>query len=61
MRLRDSGMPDESYWETLFDVPLILNALGIDRIQVAWVRHLSITHKFAAITGRRWCDSCEFR
>ena len=32
MRLRDSGMPDESYWETLFDVPLILNALGIDRI-----------------------------
>jgi SAM-dependent methyltransferase len=31
MRIRDSGMPEESYWETLFDVPLILSALGIDR------------------------------
>lgn len=31
MRLRDSGMPEESYWETLFDVPLILHALGIDK------------------------------
>jgi len=30
MKLRDSGMPDERYWETLFDVPLILGALGID-------------------------------
>jgi predicted RNA methylase len=30
MKLRDSGMPDEDYWETLFDVPLILDALGID-------------------------------
>ena len=30
MKLRDSGMPDEAYWETLFDVPLILNALRID-------------------------------
>ena len=30
MRLRDSGMPDEAYWETLFDTDLILNRLGID-------------------------------
>ncbi len=26
-------MPDESYWESLFDVPLILSRLGIDRFQ----------------------------
>jgi SAM-dependent methyltransferase len=31
MRIRDSGMPEESYWETLFDVPLILSALGLNR------------------------------
>jgi SAM-dependent methyltransferase len=29
MKIRDSGMPDEAYWETLFDVPLILDRLGI--------------------------------
>ena len=31
MKIRDSGMPDEAYWETLFDVPLILSRLGIER------------------------------
>lgn len=31
MRIRDSGMPDETYWESLFDVPLILARLGIER------------------------------
>ncbi|MAT68535.1 MAG: methyltransferase type 11 [Planctomycetaceae bacterium] len=31
MRIRDSGMPDEEYWETLFDVELILCRLGIER------------------------------
>lgn len=31
MRIRDSGMPEEAYWESLFDVPLILSRLGIDR------------------------------
>lgn len=31
MKLRDSGMPEEAYWETLFDVPLILDRLGIER------------------------------
>jgi SAM-dependent methyltransferase len=31
MKLRDSGMPDEAYWETLFDVPLILARLDIGR------------------------------
>lgn len=33
MRIRDSGMPDEVYWESLFDVPLILSRLGIERFQ----------------------------
>jgi uridine phosphorylase/SAM-dependent methyltransferase len=33
MKLRESGMPDEAYWETLFDVGLILDRLGIgDRL-----------------------------
>jgi len=31
MRIRDSGMPDEVHWESLFDVPLILSKLGIGR------------------------------
>lgn len=31
MKVRDSGMPEEAYWETLFDVPLILMRLGIGR------------------------------
>ncbi len=30
MRVRESGMPEEAYWETLFDVPLILDRLGVD-------------------------------
>jgi len=30
MKLRESGMPEESYWETLFDVELILDRLEID-------------------------------
>ena len=31
MRIRDSGMPDESYWETLFDVPLTLSRFNIQQ------------------------------
>jgi len=31
MRIRDSGMPEEAYWESLFDLPLILSRLGINR------------------------------
>jgi SAM-dependent methyltransferase len=31
MKIRDSEMPDETYWESLFDVPLILSRLGIER------------------------------
>lgn len=31
MKLRESGMPEEAYWETLFDVRLILDRLRIDR------------------------------
>jgi hypothetical protein len=30
MKLRESGMPEEAYWETLFEVPLILDRLGVD-------------------------------
>lgn len=30
MKIRDSGMPDEPYWESLFDVSLVLSRLGID-------------------------------
>jgi len=30
MKLRESGMPDESYWETLFDVELILDRLEVN-------------------------------
>ena len=30
MKLRESGMPEESYWETLLDVNLILDRLGVD-------------------------------
>jgi SAM-dependent methyltransferase len=30
MRFRESGMPEEAYWESLFDVPLILDRLQID-------------------------------
>lgn len=30
MRIRDSGMPDEEYWESLLDVPLIVRRLGIE-------------------------------
>jgi len=30
MKLRQSHMPDESHWEGLFDVPLILDRLQID-------------------------------
>ncbi len=27
MKFRESGMPEETYWESLFDVPLILDRL----------------------------------
>ncbi|MGE5412505.1 MAG: class I SAM-dependent methyltransferase, partial [Clostridiales bacterium] len=30
MKVRDSGMPEESYWESLFDVNLILSKLEIN-------------------------------
>ncbi len=31
MKVRDSGMPEQDYWETLFDVPAILDRLGVDK------------------------------
>lgn len=30
MKVRDSGMPEVEYWETLFDIPLILEKMGIN-------------------------------
>lgn len=30
VKLRDSSMPEEKYWETLFDVPGVMEGLGID-------------------------------
>ncbi len=30
MKVRDSGMPEAEYWESLFDVPLILDRMGVD-------------------------------
>ena len=30
MKVPDSGMPEENYWESLFDIPLVLDRLGID-------------------------------
>jgi SAM-dependent methyltransferase len=30
MKVRDSGMPEQSYWETLFDVPGILDRLQVN-------------------------------
>ena len=30
MKLRESGMPAQDYWESLFDVPGILDAFGFD-------------------------------
>jgi hypothetical protein len=32
MKLRESGMPEEAYWKTLFDVPLILDRLRTDAL-----------------------------
>jgi SAM-dependent methyltransferase len=31
MKVPESGMPDEAFWESLFDVPLILDRMKIDR------------------------------
>lgn len=30
MKVRDSGMPDEALWDSLFDIDLILQRLGLD-------------------------------
>lgn len=30
MKVRDSGMPEQQYWESLFDVDFILDRMGID-------------------------------
>jgi SAM-dependent methyltransferase len=30
MKVRDSGMPEQEYWESLFDIATILDELGID-------------------------------
>ena len=35
MKIRDSGMPDEADWESLFDVLLILSKLSVGRFREA--------------------------
>ena len=30
MKIRESGMPDETYWESLFDIPVALELLQLD-------------------------------
>jgi SAM-dependent methyltransferase len=30
MKVRDSGMPEQAYWESLFDLNVIFDALGLD-------------------------------
>jgi SAM-dependent methyltransferase len=32
MKINDSGMPEEDYWNSLFDIPLIMNWLNIKSI-----------------------------
>ncbi len=31
MKVFDSGMPEEAYWNSLFDIPLILDWLNVDK------------------------------
>lgn len=31
MRVRDSGMPEETYWESLFNIPAVLDGLEINQ------------------------------
>lgn len=30
MKVRDSGMPEELYWGSLFDIPVILDRMGLN-------------------------------
>lgn len=32
MKVFDSGMPEEAYWNSLFDVPLIVDWLNVDKV-----------------------------
>lgn len=33
MKVFDSGMPDEAYWNSLFDIPLIINWLNLKEVR----------------------------
>ncbi len=37
MKVFDSGMPDEAYWNSLFDVPLIVDWLNLKNISAPGV------------------------
>ena len=37
MKIDDSGMPEESYWSSLFDIESIVDWLGISKIIVSVV------------------------
>lgn len=43
MKVRDSGMPEEAYWESLFDIPLIL-----DRMQIGTAAGGQAVHRDAS-------------
>jgi SAM-dependent methyltransferase len=32
MKVRDSGMPDETYWESFFDTEKILRMFGLEKV-----------------------------
>ena len=53
MRLRECGMPEEAYWETLLDVELILDRLALDR-QLCHVAELGCGYGTFAIPVARW-------
>ena len=55
MRLRESGMPEEAYWETLFDVPLILYTLTPDKAHhIAMPKLMGACLALFAMGSRAW-------
>lgn len=56
MKTRDSGMPSETYWNSFFDPPAILAALGLHRAQGAIVDigagYGTFTFAAARLTGQ---------
>ena len=55
MKVRESGMPEAAYWASLFNVPLILDALGIDGGVIDAVEFGCGHGTFAVPAARRIC------